>query len=447
MKLFSPAPAAKRVRIRIYNRKKIAFASSVFALVVAGLVFLAAQIVSPRGRAAPPAGPEEAAGEAEAPGLSSPPSWETKVTIRPGSTLATLLGNRDFSNREIHRLKEAVKPVYDLARIKAGRELRIRRNLEGGWESLEYRIDDTRFLLVNNTEGGIRAEIRVFPFEFRPVVVRGVIDDNPSAALHAVGETDALAIELEERCFGWDIDFYTDIRRGDGFKVLVEKKYLDGRFVGYGNILAAEFTNDGETFEAFRFVDPETGAADFYDAEGDSKRKEFLKSPLKGGRITSRFSTRRLHPIYKVYRPHFGVDIGAPIGTPVQATADGEVTFAGRDGGAGNMVRLKHKNGYETMYLHLSRYGPGVRKGAKVGGGDIVGYVGSSGDSNGPHLDYRIRRYGNYLNPLSVKFKAADPLPRKFLETFKKDVMKCRAVLETTAIEAVSRTIGWAFIF
>ncbi len=447
MRSFGRRPAAKSVRIRIYNRKKVAFALSLFVLLIAVLAFVAARVVSPRAGGAVRYGPVGSEGE-DGSGESSPaPTWESRIMIRPGTTLATILGNRDFSNREIHRLKEAVKPVYDLAKIKAGRELRLRRKLEGGWDSLEYGIDHSSYLSVVNGEDGIRAEIKVYPFEFRPAVVWGVIDDNPSAALLAVGETDALAIEIEERCFGWDIDFYTDIRKGDRFKVLVEKKYLEGRFVGYGNVLAAAFTNAGKTFEAFRFVYPDTGAADYFDAEGDSKRKEFLKSPLKGGRITSRFSPSRLHPIYKIYRPHMGVDYGAPIGTPVQATADGNITFAGRDGGSGNMVRLKHKNGYETMYLHLSRFGPGIRKGAQVGGGDIVGYVGSSGDSTGPHLDYRIRRYGGYLNPLGIKFKAAEPLRREFLDAFKSAVERYKIALETPTLEAVSRTIGWGLIF
>ncbi len=445
---FVPGPAAKKVRIRVYNRKKIVLASATFVITIATLAILTAHILSSHGGNIPADKSAGQAGSVERAPVPSPaPTWESRIMIRPGASLAVILGNRDFSSREIHRLKEAVKPVYDLAKIKAGREMKLRRNLDGSWESLEYGIDRTQYLTVVNGEDGIRAEIKVYPYEFRRAVVCGVIEDNPSTALHAIGETDALAIDLEERCFGWDIDFYIDIRPGDHFKVLIEKQYLEGKFVGYGNILAAEFTNDGRAFEAFRFVYPDTGAADYFDGDGDSKRKEFLKSPLKGGRVTSRFSSSRLHPIYKVYRPHFGVDYGAPVGTPVQATADGEVTFAGRNGGAGNMIRLRHKNGYETMYLHLSRFRAGIRKGAKVAGGDIVGYVGSTGTSTGPHLDYRIRRYGSYLNPLSVKFKAADPLRKEFLEEFKKEVERFKAALEIPRIEAASRALAGGPIF
>ena len=240
-----------------------------------------------------------------------------------------------------------------------------------------------------------------------------------------------------ERCFGWDIDFNTDLRRGDSFRLVFEKKFLNGRFTGYRDILAAEFVNAGSAYRAFRFTYPDTGASDYFDENGGSRRKDFLRSPIKFARITSRFSSRRFHPIHKIYRPHYGVDYAAPVGTPIQATADGEVLFAGRDGGAGNMVRLRHKNRYETAYLHLSRFGPRVRKGAQVKGGDIVGYVGSSGDSTGPHLDYRIYHYGKPVNPLGHKFKPADPLRAEFLEAYGREVERLSLLLDPARIVGI----------
>ncbi len=260
-----------------------------------------------------------------------------------------------------------------------------------------------------------------------------------------IGEEDALAYDLAERCFGWDIDFYTDLRRGDTFRIVVEKKLLDGKFAGYRNILAAEFVNDGKVFQAYRFVYPDTGAADYFDEVGLSKRKEFLKSPFKyGAHVTSRFSGSRLHPIYKVYRPHFGVDYGAPLGTPVQATADGKVVFVGWEGGSGRMVRIQHKNSYETKYLHLGGFGPGIRAGAQVRGGDVVGYVGSSGDSTGPHLDYRVSYHGSPINPLGQKFKPADPVRKEYLEAYKSEAARLRAWLEARqAVGAALRLLSF----
>jgi murein DD-endopeptidase MepM/ murein hydrolase activator NlpD len=362
-----------------------------------------------------------------------PPALEEEtIAIPPRSTLADLLKRRGFTDREIHDLKESVKPVYDLGRIRAGQKMRLASLPGGPWKKLEYDIDETRFLVVRNEADGVKAEVKLVPFEVRPAFAWGVIEDSLIAALNKAGEEDSLALELVDRCFGWDIDFNTDLRKGDSFRVYVEKKYLDGRFAGYRDILAAEFTNDGNVFLAFRFTYSDTQASDYFDENGGSRRKDFLRSPIKfmTPRITSRFSSSRLHPIYKIYRPHYGVDYAAPIGTPVQATADGDVTFAGRDGAAGNTVKIRHKNRYETMYLHLSSFGRGVRKGAQLKGGDIVGYVGSSGDSTGPHLDYRIYHYGSPVNPLGHKFKPADPLRKEFLEVYKKEVERLRLALE-----------------
>jgi len=381
-----------------------------------------------------PAAAEKAVGAlAEAPPVppSPPPILEKTIVIPRGASLARLLKAQDFDNREIHRLKESVKPVYDLARITAGHEMRLFKTSGGTWKALEYDIDDTRYLAVLNESGGLKAEVKYYPFEVRPALVFGVIETSPVAAMARAGEESVLAYDLAERCFGWDIDFYTDLRKGDTFRILVEKKYLDGKFAGYRNILAAEFTNDRKVFQAFRYTYPDSGVADYFDEEGLSKRKEFLKSPFKyGAHVTSRFSGSRLHPIYRIFRPHYGVDYGAPVGTPVQATADGKVTFAGWDGASGRKVRIQHKNSYETMYLHLSGFGAGIRAGAQVMAGDLVGYVGSTGDATGPHLDYRVSYHRSPINPLGQKFKPADPVRKEFRDAYKEEARRLRMLLD-----------------
>jgi murein DD-endopeptidase MepM/ murein hydrolase activator NlpD len=411
------------------NGVRVAAACGLAAGAVVLLVMLARVVVPPR----PPA-PFRPAEAAIAPAPAIPALVEEKIVIPFRSNLAELLKRRGFTDREIHDLREAVKPVYDLGRIRAGQELRLASLPDGPWRRLEYDVDETRYLVVRNDEGGVRAEIEYVPIEFKPAVVTGVIEDSLIAALNKAGEQDSLAIDLVERCFGWDIDFNTDLRKGDSFRVFVEKRFLDGRFAGYRDILAAEFVNEGRVYRAFRFTYPDTKASDYFDESGGSRRKDFLRSPIKFARITSRFSSSRLHPIYKIYRPHYGVDYAAPVGTPVQATADGEVTFAGREAGAGNVVRMRHKNAYATAYLHLSRFGPGVRKGALLKGGEIIGYVGSTGDSTGPHLDYRIYYHGGPVNPLGHKFKPADPLRKEFLEDFRKDVQRLGVALQLPEI-------------
>ncbi|MBE0711781.1 MAG: peptidoglycan DD-metalloendopeptidase family protein [Candidatus Aminicenantes bacterium] len=425
---------------RRINGPRVAAALVLLACAVVFLFFVIRTVFPPEAAVPdgpPPSGPDEAA-VVSAP--ATPALEEERIVIPLRSSLAELLKKRDFDNVEIHRIKEAVKPVYDLGKIRAGQQLRLASMPGGAWKTLEYDIDETRFLVVHNDEDGIKAEVKLVPFEVRPAFAWGVIEDSLIGALNKAGEQDSLALDLVERCFGWDIDFNTDLRKGDSFRIYVEKKYLDGRFAGYRDILAAEFTNEGNVFQAFRFTYPDTKASDYYDENGGSRRKDFLRSPIKfrTPRITSRFSSSRFHPIYKIYRPHYGVDYAAPIGTPVQATADGEVTFAGRDGAAGNAVKIRHKNSYATAYLHLSGFGKGVRKGAQVKGGDTVGYVGSSGDSTGPHLDYRIYYHGSPVNPLGHKFKPADPLRKEFLEVYKKEVERLRLALE---VPRLSRTL------
>ena len=429
--IIDPGAGRGKPRRRI-NWTRLAAALVLFACAAAALVFVIRAVFPPDVSAPegpPPSGPAEAA-IVSAP--ATPALEEERIVIPLRSSLADLLKRRDFGNPEIHRIKEAVKPVYDLGKIRAGQQLRLASLPGGPWKTLEYDIDETRFLVVRNDEDGIKAEVKLVPYEVRPAFARGVIEDSLIGALNKAGEEDSLALDLVERCFGWDIDFNTDLRKGDSFRIYVEKKYLDGRFSGYRNILAAEFTNDGHVFQAFRFTYPDTKTSDYFDENGGSRRKDFLRSPIKfvTPRITSRFSASRFHPIYKIYRPHYGVDYAAPIGTQVQATADGEVTFAGRDGGAGNMVKIRHRNSYETAYLHLSGFGRGVRKGAQLKGGDTVGYVGSSGDSTGPHLDYRIYFHGGPVNPLGHKFKPAEPLRKEFLDVFKKEVGRLRLALE-----------------
>jgi len=348
-----------------------------------------------------------------------PPLEEKKEVIRRGMTLTDILKPYNLSTIEIHTLIKDVKPVYDLAKIRAGQELRIYSSPQGEPFSLEYDIDEENYLHIKKKEGTYGAEIKKIPYDIRVKAIWGVIEENLIFAVRDKNEGIILALNLAD-LFAWDIDFYADLRRGDSFKIIFEKKYLNGEFVGYENILAAEFINQNMKFLAFRYTYPDTKDTDYFDLEGGSLRKEFLKSPIRYSRITSRFSHRRLHPIRKVYRPHYGVDYAASIGTPVQVTADGTVTFAGRSGASGRMISVRHKNRYETMYLHLRGYAPGIKKGRKVKGGQEIGYVGSSGESTGPHLDYRIKKDGRYINPLLFNPDPVKPLRAEFLDDFKK---------------------------
>jgi murein DD-endopeptidase MepM/ murein hydrolase activator NlpD len=353
---------------------------------------------------------------------------EHREIIQRGETLSDILPRYDFTTQEIHRLREETKKVYDLAKIKAGHSLRFYCDSEGQPIRMEYDIDQESYLYVEKQQQSFQAQVKNFPIEVRTKLLWGAIENNLISAVNQIGEKDQLAILLAD-IFAWDVDFYADIRSGDSFKIIFEKKYLEDEFVDYGRVLAAEFTNQGRTFQAFRYRYPDTGKWDYFTFGGQSLRKEFLKSPINGARITSRYSHSRYHPVWKVYRPHHGVDYGAPVGTPVQATADGTVLHAARKGGNGNYVHIRHKNAYETMYLHLSRFARGIRRGARVAGGQIIGYVGATGVATGPHLDYRIKYHGNYVNPLAHKFKPVAPLRDEFFPEFQEKAWYYRIAL------------------
>ncbi len=244
----------------------------------------------------------------------------------------------------------------------------------------------------------------------------GGVSSSLFGAVEAAGGHPELAVRLAE-VFQWDMDFIRDVRSGDEFVAVVDHQTVEGSFFGYGTMYAARYVNDGKTMEAVAYPDA-NGRLGYYDLDGTPLRKQFLRSPLKFSRITSRFSMSRFHPVLKKRMPHYGIDYGAPVGTPVHVTADGRVTFTGSNGGAGRMVRVRHTNGYETNYLHLSRYGPGVKNGARVSQGDVIGYVGSSGWSTGPHLDYRVKLNGSWVNPLAISSPAVEPLEGDRLERF-----------------------------
>lgn len=355
---------------------------------------------------------------------------EHKEKIRRGRTLAEILKRFDFSDGEIEKLKDDVNGVYDTGRITAGHELRFYVDSSLRTERLEYDIDEDGYLSIRRRANGFAAEIKPFPYEIRPALVWGTIEDTAIAAFNKAGEADSLAMDFAE-IFAWDVDFYLDARRGDQFALIVQKKYLGDKFVSYGDVLAAEYVNAGKLFRAVRYAYPDTGKPDFYDAEGGSMRKEFMKSPLKYSRITSRFTASRFHPILKIYTSHYAVDFAAAVGTPVKATAAGTVTFAAWDGGAGRMVQIRHKGGYETMYLHLSGFAEGIRPGVEVESGKIIGYVGATGEATGPHLDYRITCHGSYINPLGYRFKSADPVRKEYLADFQN---KSRVFLELLSL-------------
>jgi murein DD-endopeptidase MepM/ murein hydrolase activator NlpD len=263
---------------------------------------------------------------------------------------------------------------------------------------------------------GFSAEVKEIPSRVEVNVISGQLEDSLFRAVEDAGESAEVAMRLAQ-IFGYDMDFYTDPRKGDTFRIVLEKKkYTNGETAGYGRILAAEYDNGNKKYQALLFHDDE-GHPAYYTADGKSLQRGFLRSPLKfAAPVTSHFSKARFHPILKTYRPHLGTDYGAPIGTPVQTIGAGRVEFAGRKGGDGNMVKIAHSQGYETMYLHLSKIF--VHVGEHVEIGKTIGAVGMTGLATGPHLDFRISQKGQFLNFEKLGLPPSDPVSRKDWSAF-----------------------------
>lgn len=332
---------------------------------------------------------------------------EARVPAR--ATLDGLLRQHQLSGDLVRAAVESARTVFNPRELRAERPYRLVRSLDGLLREFEYEIDADRFLRIVNRDRSQPASLdaQVLPFQKETAIagMRGQIAPGSSSLIAAVdqaGENIHLALSLAE-IFGGQIDFNNDLQLGDDFEVLFEKMTREGQFAGYGNILGAALRVDGREYRAFRWQDPVTGRAGYYDEDGRSLKRLLLSSPLRfEPRVTSRFSRNRLHPVHGNRRPHLGVDYAAPHGSAVVAVASGVVVSAGRSGGGGNTVRVRHGGGLETYYLHLSSFAKGVRAGARVEQNQVIGRVGSTGTATGPHLDYRLKRNGVFVNPLTV---------------------------------------------
>lgn len=368
----------------------------------------------------------------------SPPEVEVREgTISSGQTMTSIL-NDFLDPAEIFSLEKKCSEVYSLNRIRTGQNYRIR-TVQGRLQGFEYEIDDKQKLVVQRQGDSFKAGKKPIVYDVRKVMVSGEIESSLFQAAHKIGETSALPVRLAQ-IFAWDVDFVKDIRSGDSFKALIEKRYRKGKFSGYGRILAARFVNKGQKFNAFLFEES-GGRCDYFDENGDSVRKAFLKAPLEFSRISSGYSNNRLHPILNVRRPHHGIDYAAPTGTPIKSIGDGKVITRSYAKGAGRYIKIRHNSIYTTVYNHMSRYARGLHVGEQVKQGDTIGYVGATGYATGPHLDFRMKKHGEYVNPLKVESPPVEPVPEKDMARFNAQVNKLMAALngETRMAEKESK--------
>ncbi len=337
-----------------------------------------------------------------------------KFVIESGENLGSLLAGLHLETPDAQAITKALADYVDFRKLRPGDTYTAYVDGEGRTRAFELVVEDRGEVRVALGHGGEWIpRWREFEREIQVRRIEGALEATLEGAIRETGASPMLAYSMAD-ALQWDLDFTRDLRLGDRFRVVFEQLFVDGKDRGPHRILALHYENRGEVYEAFRFGDD----GGFYDSEGRPMKKMFLRSPLRFSRVTSRFSRRRFHPVLKVYRPHYGVDYGASTGTPVRATGSGTVVTAAWKGGGGRTVTVRHPNDYQTSYLHLSRFAKGIRSGRRVQQGEVIGYVGSTGLATAPHLDYRVKHRGRWINPLSIKSVPARPIPQKELPEF-----------------------------
>ena len=370
-----------------------------------------------------PKNPDNASSDEEG---AAPGEAVVRGTVEKGDTVVKMLAGAD--SQAAQEYINAAKRVFSMRAFRDGQPyVVITDTATGKVKRFEYEIDNRRRLVVEGMEQPV-ARVEAIEYTTLLSTVSTVIDDNLFQAVADAGERPQLALRLAE-LFGSEINFIRDLQEGDSFAVLVEKRYREGEYKGYGRIIAAHFTNKGKTFEAYLFREGSKSAS-YFNSKGENIRKSLLQAPLAFTRVTSRFTHNRLHPVLGYSRPHEGVDYAAPTGTPVKAVGEGVVTAKGWSGGYGNQVIVRHGGGLESMYSHLSGYARGLKNGQKVRQGEVIGFVGMTGLATGPHLDFRLRQGGRFINPGKAINPRGEPVSKSAMGAFEKVMAQELALLK-----------------
>ncbi len=372
---------------------------------------------------------------------SEPVEQWTSVTVKPGDNLSLIFSRLKLSKRDLHEILAIGKETKELKRLKPKQQIRFLLDETKGFLKLQHERDlRTTLHVVRTKTDGFQAELIILEPDKKLATATGTIETSLFLAGQTARLSDALIMELAS-IFGWDIDFVLDIRSGDRFSLFYEQLYKDGKRVGDGDILAAEFVNQGKVFRAVRYVDNDDKVG-YYSEIGLNMRKAFLRTPVNFTRISSRFNLKRRHPLLNTIRAHKGVDYAAPHGTPVKATGDGKVISIGHNGGYGKSVVLQHGGIYSTVYAHLSRYVRGMKKGRSIRQGQTIGYVGQTGLATGPHLHYEFRVNGAHRNPMTVELPQASPISKQYLANFKEKSAELFAQLDELAQPTDTTDLG-----
>jgi murein DD-endopeptidase MepM/ murein hydrolase activator NlpD len=355
--------------------------------------------------------------------LPAPAEFLREERFQRGDTLAGMLGRLGVSDSEAREL--ARTPV--LRRLRPGNTVIGQVSAGGELQRLSFLSGRGTLTAVERAGDGFRAMEGAAPLRVEQLMRSGSISSSLFVAADAAGVPDSVAVQIAD-IFAGDVDFHRELRQGDRFAVVFEQYYLQGRPVHAGRVLAAEFTNRGRTYRALHYALAQGGDG-YYAPDGGNLRKAFLRSPLEYSRISSGFGMRR-HPFLRNWRAHTGIDFAAPAGTRVRAAGDGVVEFGGPKAGYGNLVILRHRGQYSTAYAHLSRFAPGMQRGARVAQGDVVGFVGQTGWATGPHLHYEFRVAGQSRNPYAIAMPAGEPVPAAELAAYRRRAEPLLARLE-----------------
>ncbi|MFJ7144702.1 peptidoglycan DD-metalloendopeptidase family protein [Pseudomonas protegens] len=333
-----------------------------------------------------------------------------EVIVAKGDTLSTLFEKVGLPATSVHEVLASDKQAKQFSQLKHGQKLEFELTQDGQLNNLHSKVSDLETITLTKGPKGFTFNRVITKPVVRSAYVHGVINSSLSQSAARAGLSHSLTMDMAN-VFGYDIDFAQDIRQGDEFDVIYEQKVANGKVVGTGNILSARFTNRGKTYTAVRYTNKQ-GSSSYYTADGNSMRKAFIRTPVDFARISSRFSMGRKHPILNKIRAHKGVDYAAPRGTPIKAAGDGKVLLAGRRGGYGNTVIIQHGNTYRTLYGHMQGFAKGVKTGGSVKQGQVIGYIGTTGLSTGPHLHYEFQVNGVHVDPLGQKLPMADPIAK-----------------------------------
>ncbi len=366
-----------------------------------------------------------------------PEHWQD-FKIRSGDTLTAVFKRAGLTARDVYNVTAAVKGTDVLRRIYPGQTLSFVIE-EDQLKKLKHIQNKMKSALITRTDEGYEVNNIEREPKIIPAFAEGAIENSLFYDASQAGLSDKMIMELAA-VFGWDIDFVLDLREGDSFSMVYEKKYLDGKMIGEGEILAAEFTNRGNTYTAIRYTDSD-GNSSYFSPEGGSMRKAFLRSPVDFARISSSFKKRRKHPVLGTTRAHKGTDYAARTGTPIKAAGEGKIIWRGTKGGYGKCVIVQHGGNITTLYAHMNNYRKGQRVGTRVKQGQVIGYVGKTGLASGPHLHYEFRVNGVHKNPQTVKLPHAAPIAKAERERFFSVAKEALAQLEShKATQLASRS-------